>query len=75
MLGLLAPHHHAKERRLGVLPLLAVADPARHRDPKRRLGSPGAGVAQLVVVGEVAGKRHAGFGHKKARRHTGPQLG
>jgi hypothetical protein len=63
MLRLLAPHHHGEERRLGVAPLLAVADPARHREPEHRPGNPGAGVAQLGVVGEVAGKRHARLGH------------
>src|SRR5215218_10129477 len=59
MLGLVAPHDHGEERRL-LLP------PARHRHPEHGPGDATLGVADLGVVGEVAGEVDAGFGHGAA---------
>src|SRR5918992_2962846 len=56
MLGLVAPDDHGEERRL-LLP------PPRHRDPEHGPGDPVLGVADLGVVGEVAGEAHARVGH------------
>ena len=56
-----------EERRL-LLP------PTRHRHPEHGPGDPGLGVPQLRVVGEVAGKAHAGLGHA-ASRAVCPALG
>src|SRR5215212_8353674 len=59
MLGLVAPDDHGEERRL-VLPT------ARHGHPEHGPGDPTLGVADLGVVGEVAGETHAGLGHAAA---------
>src|SRR5215218_1910280 len=59
MLGLVAPHDHGEERRL-LLP------PARHRHPEHGPGDATLGVADLGVVGEVAGEADAGLGHGAA---------
>src|SRR5215211_6702418 len=56
MLGLVAPHDHGEERRL-LLP------PPRHGHPEAGSGDPALGVADLGVVGEVAGEAHARLGH------------
>jgi hypothetical protein len=49
MLGLVAPHHHGEEARLTI-------PAAGDGHPKRRPGDAPIGVAQLGVVGEVAGE-------------------
>jgi hypothetical protein len=54
MLGLVAPHHHAVERRLAITPALAITDPSRHRHPERRPGGAAGAAVELGVVGEVA---------------------
>ena len=59
MLGLVAPHDHGEERRL-LLP------PARHGHPEHGPGDAALGVADLGVVGEVAGEADAGLGHGAA---------
>jgi hypothetical protein len=56
VVGLVAPHDHGEERRL-LLP------PTRHRHPEHGPGDPGLGVADLGVVGEVAGEADARLGH------------
>jgi hypothetical protein len=56
MLGLVAPHHHGEERRL-LLP--AAADCDSEHGPSE----PALGVADLGLVGEVAGEAHGCLGH------------
>jgi hypothetical protein len=59
MLGLVAPHDHGDEGRL-LLP------PAAHRDSEHGPGDPGLGVADLGLVGEVAGEADRCLGHGPA---------
>src|SRR5215204_4347534 len=59
MLGLVAPHDHGEERRL-LLPTV------RHGHPEHGLGDAALGVADLGLVGEVAGEADAGLGHGPA---------
>jgi hypothetical protein len=56
MLGLVVPDDHGEERRL-LLP------PPRHRHPERRPSDPTLGIANLGLVGEVAGEAHGCLGH------------
>src|SRR5215213_4130266 len=56
MLGLVAPHDHGEERRL-LLPTV------RHGHPEHGPGDAALGVANLGVVGEVAGEADACLGH------------
>src|SRR5215217_1325981 len=56
MLGLVPPHDHGEERRL-LLP------PTRHGHPEHDPGDPTLGVADLGVIGQVAGKADGGLGH------------
>src|SRR5829696_1590597 len=59
MLGLVAPEDHGEERRL-LLP------PAADGDPQHGPGDAALGVADLRVLGQVAGEAHAGLGHDPA---------
>jgi hypothetical protein len=59
MLGLVPPHDHGEERRL-LLP------PPRHGHPEHGPGDPCLGVADLRVVGQVAGEAHGCLGHGPA---------
>jgi hypothetical protein len=59
MLGLVTPHDHGEERRL-LLP------PPTDGHPEHGPGDPAFGVANLGVVGEVAGEARAGLGHGPA---------
>jgi hypothetical protein len=59
MLGLVAPDHHGEERHL----LLA---PTRDGHPEHGPGDPALGVADLRVVGQVAGEADACLGHGPA---------
>ena len=59
VLGLVAPDDHGEERRL-LLP------PAADSHPEGRPGDAALGVADLGVVGEVAGEADAGLGHGPA---------
>jgi len=56
VLGLVAPDDHGEERRL-LLP------PTADGHPEHGPGDTSLGVADLGVVGEVAGEAHAGLGH------------
>src|SRR4030095_7436071 len=56
MLGLVAPHDHGEERRL-LLP------PTADGHPEHGPGDATLGVADLGVLGEVAGEAPAGLGH------------
>src|SRR5829696_5188435 len=59
MLGLVAPEDHGEERRL-LLP------PTADGHPEHGPGDAALGVADLGVVGEVAGEAHCGLGHAAA---------
>jgi hypothetical protein len=59
VLGLVAPHDHGEERRL-LLP------PTRLLHPQHRSGDAALGVADLGVVGEVAGEADGCLGHGAA---------
>jgi hypothetical protein len=59
VLGLVTPDDHGEERRL-LLP------PTRDGHPEHGPGDAALGVADLRLVGEVAGEAHAGLGHGPA---------
>jgi hypothetical protein len=59
MLGLVTPHHHSEERRY-LLPA------TRDGHPEHRSGDPTVGLADLGVLGEVAGEADVGLGHGPA---------
>jgi len=59
VLGLVPPDDHGEERRL-------LVPSARHRHPEDGPGDAALGVADLEVVGEVAGEAHARLGHDSA---------
>jgi hypothetical protein len=62
MLGLVPPHDHGEERRL-------LVPPIRNGHPEHGPGDPALGVADLGVVGEVAGEADAGRGGVLTRFH------
>jgi hypothetical protein len=63
MLGLVAPHDDSEERRL-------LFPPTRHRHPEHGPGDAGLGVADLRLVGEVAGEADVGLGRLDLLRCT-----
>ena len=71
MLRLVAPHDHGEERRRTTAP--APADPTPPPGTRPRRSRPRCAAAPRVV-GEVAGKAHAGLGHA-ASRAVCPALG